>query len=304
MEVGGSTPPSPIYNLFCGAFGTLEETLREDKERKDHHTYLNALRSFLKKLQLPSNKLFEVSPADFYQYADSSELSSTSLLTNFSALRHFYRFLARRGYLQKEKYSEIEETIEDIKEDYGLKVMHRRPKALSKTELESIFQKVKGLKYENIYKLFLYSGVRLSEYKNLSSEHFFLDKSGIYWLHLPAEITKRKKERIAPLIGSTKEETFRFTQELSRWLEDYDANLKTKAGSLQVYTNRLSKRLGIDFSLHSFRHTYITNLINQGFPAELVKEFAGHANVKTTIDIYYRFNPERAKAVVDEFLRR
>jgi integrase/recombinase XerD len=198
--------------------------LEKTKSERTTITYLNAIKSFLKKLQLPSHKLVEVSSADLYQYADSSELSSTSLLTHFSALRHFYRFLARRGYLQKE-------------------------------------------------------------------------------LHLPAEITKRKKERIAPLIGPTKEETFRFTQELSRWLEDYDANLRTKAGSLQVYTNRLSKRLGIDFSLHSFRHTYITNLINQGFPAELVKEFAGHANVKTTIDIYYRFNPERAKAVVDEFLR-
>jgi integrase/recombinase XerD len=277
--------------------------LEKTKSERTTITYLNAIKSFLKKLQLPNHKLVEVSSADLYQYADSSELSSTSLLTHFSALRHFYRFLARRGYLQKEKYSEIEETIEDIKEDYGLKATHRKPKALSKSELERIFQKVKGSKHENIYKLFLYSGVRLSEYKNLSSENFFLDKSGVYWLHLPAEITKRKKERIAPLIGPTKEETFRFTQELSRWLEDYDANLRTKAGSLQVYTNRLSKRLGIDFSLHSFRHTYITNLINQGFPAELVKEFAGHANVKTTIDIYYRFNPERAKAVVDEFLR-
>lgn len=172
--------------------------LEKTKSERTTITYLNAIKSFLKKLQLPSHKLIEVSSADLYQYADSSELSSTSLLTHFSALRHFYRFLARRGYLQKEKYSEIEETIEDIKEDYGLKTMHRKPKALSKSELEKIFQKVKGSKYENIYKLFLYSGVRLSEYKNLSSEHFFLDKSGIYWLHLPAEITKRKKRKDRP----------------------------------------------------------------------------------------------------------
>ncbi len=278
--------------------------LEKTKSERTTVTYLNTLRSFLKKLQLSTHQLIEISPSDFYRYADNSELSCTSLLTHFSALRHFYRFLTRRGFIEKEKYSEIEETIEDIKEEYGLKAMHRKPKALNKQELEKIFQNVRGSKYENIYKLFLYSGVRLSEYKNLSPEHFFLDKSGIYWLHLPAEITKRKKERTAPLIGSTKEDTFRFNQDLSRWLEDYETALKTKAASLQVYTNRLSKKLGIDFSLHSFRHTYITNLINQGFPAEMVKEFAGHANVKTTIDIYYRFNPERAKTMVEEFLKR
>jgi integrase/recombinase XerD len=75
--------------------------LEKTKSERTTITYLNAIKSFLKKLQLPSHKLVDVSSADLYQYADSSELSSTSLLTHFSALRHFYRFLARRGYLQR-----------------------------------------------------------------------------------------------------------------------------------------------------------------------------------------------------------
>ncbi|WP_448588663.1 tyrosine-type recombinase/integrase [Thermocrinis sp.] len=276
--------------------------LEKTKSERTTITYINALRSFLKKIKIDEN-VVNVSSKDFYHYADLSELSPASLLTHFSAIRHFYRFLARRGFLPKEKFSEIEEAIEEIKEEYGLNTLYRKPKALEKSELERIFQKVKGSKYEKIYQLFLYSGIRLSEYKNLKPEHFFLDKSGIYWIRLPAEITKRRKERMAPLLGPSREETYRFTENLSKYLENYEETLSTNAGSLQVYTNRLSKKLGFQFSLHSFRHTYITNLINQGFPAELVKEFAGHANVKTTIDIYYRFNPERARALVENFLK-
>jgi len=264
--------------------------LERTKSERTTITYLNAIKSFMKKLNIDEN-LLDVSSEEFYQYADTSELSSASLLTHFSALRNFYRFLARRGFITKEKFSEIDQTIEDIKEEYGLHTSHRRPKALERSELEKIFQKVKGSKYERVYQLFLHSGIRLSEYKNLKPEYFFLDKSHIYWIRLPAEITNRRKERMAPLIGPSKEETYRFNEKLSKYLEDYWNSLSLNAGSLQVYTNRLSKRLGFPFSLHSFRHTYITNLINQGFPAELVKEFAGHANVKTTIDIYYRFNP-------------
>ena len=276
--------------------------LEKTKSERTTITYTNAIKSFLKKLNINEN-LLEVSSKELYQYADSSELSSASLLTHFSAIKHFYRFLTKGGFLPKEKLSEIEETIEEIKEDYGLHKLYRRPKALGKKELEIIFQKVKGSKYENIYKLFLYSGIRLSEYKNLRPEHFFLDKSGIYWIHLPAEITKRKRERMAPLIGPSREDTYRFTESLDKCLKNYEETLSTNTGSLQVYTNRLSKRLRIHFSLYSFRHTYITNLINQGFPVELVKEFAGHANIKTTIDIYYRFNQERAKSIVESFLR-
>ncbi|WP_333784529.1 site-specific integrase [Thermocrinis sp.] len=275
--------------------------LERTRSERTTITYVNAVKSFLKRVS--TDNPLEVSSKELYQYADLSELSAASLLTHFSAIRHFYKFLTRRGFLPKDSFSEIEEAIEDIKEDYGLHTLYRKPKALEKSQLERIFQKVKGSKYENIYRLFLYSGIRLSEYKSLRPEHFFLDKSGIYWIHLPAEITKRKKERMAPLIGPSREETYRFTEGLSRFLENYEDTLSVNAASLQVYTNRLSKKLGFHFSLHSFRHTYITNLINQGFPAELVKEFAGHANIKTTIDIYYRFSPERAKAVVENFLK-
>jgi len=62
--------------------------------------------------------------------------------------------------------------------------------------------------------------------------------------------------------------------------------------------------LNIDFSIHSFRHTYITNLVNQGFPAEVVKEFAGHSSVRLTIDTYYKYSQKRAEDLVRSFIER
>ncbi len=275
-------------------------SLSRSKSQRTLITYKNCLQSFEKFLG-EGNKLLEIDPKVIYSYADNSELSVSSLFTHLSAIKRFYRFAFRRGMLSKEAYSEIESVIEDLREELSSAGLSKKPKALTQEELKKIFDHVRNTRYERVYSLFLYSGIRLSEYAQLRSEFFQKDKSGIYWLRLPAEITKRRKERIVPVIGPTKEETYEISHKLDHWLKDYES-MRINTGSLQVYTNRLSQKLNIPFSVHSFRHTYITNLVNSGFPAEVVKEFAGHSNVKTTIDIYYRFNQERAKRLVEDFL--
>ncbi len=278
------------------------KSLSRTKSQRTVTTYSMCLASFQKHLGEDTN-LLDIEPTRLFSYVDSSDLSTSSLLTHLSAIKHFYKFAFRRGRLSKEHYSELEAVFEEIREDLSGSRPQKGPKALSREELSRIFQMVRDTKYERVYSLLLYSGVRLSEYVQLRRDFFYRDKGGIYWLRLPPEITKRGKERLVPIIGPSKEETMEISEKLSEWLQDYDAYIRVKAGSLQVYTNRLSQRLGIPFSVHSFRHTYITNLVNSGFPAEVVKEFAGHSNVKTTIDIYYRFSQERARSLVENFLK-
>lgn len=277
-------------------------SMSRTKSQRTVITYSVCLLSFRKHVGKERN-LLEVEPDKVFSYVDSSELSVSSLLTHLSAIKHFYKFAYRRGWLGREQYSEFEAVIEEIREDLSGARLQKSPKALSREELNRIFESVRNSKYERVYSLLLYSGVRLSEYAQLRKEFFQRDRSNIYWLRLPAEVTKRGRERLVPIMGASKEETLSINEKLDYWLEDYDSFMTVKAGSLQVYTNRLSQRLGIPFSVHSFRHTYITNLVNSGFPAEVVKEFAGHSNIKTTIDIYYRFSQERARSMVENFLR-
>ncbi len=278
------------------------KSLSRTKSQRTITTYSMCLSSFQRYIGRDVS-LLEIEPKEMFSYVDSSELSVSSLLTHLSAIKHFYKFAFRRGWLNREKYSELEAVIEEIRDDLSGSRPQKSPKALSSEELKRIFEAVKNTKYERVYSLLLYSGIRLSEYSQLKREFFQRDKNRIYWLRLPAEVTKRGKERVVPIIGLSREETLSINEKLHEWLQDYERYIFVKAGSLQVYTNRLSQRLGIPFSVHSFRHTYITNLVNSGFPAEVVKEFAGHSNVKTTIDIYYRFSQERARSMVENFLR-
>jgi len=243
-----------------------------------------------------------IKPSLVYRYINESDLNPNSLLTTLSALRYFLKFLLRREYLNKSLYESLESAIEEAREELNAKKPLRYPRALTKEEIDVIFQKVKGKKYEKIYSLFLYSGIRLGEFEKLNRENFYLDKSGILWIFLTPEMTKRNKGRLVPILSPDKEETLRITKKIIRWIENFEENFRVKRGVLQVYTDRLSKRLNINFSIHSFRHTYITNLINSGFPIEVVKEFAGHSSVKTTMGTYCKFRQKGAKELLRRYL--
>ena len=277
--------------------------LSKTKSERTTEAYLRHVVNFLNTLSLSEEDLLKVTGAKIFKYVDETDLSSTSLLAHLSALKHFFKFLARREYIGKDQFSDIESAIEEVREELNAKKGHTYPKALTKEEVKRIFEAVKGKRYEKIYSLFLYSGIRLGEFEKLSPKNFYLDKSGVLWIRLEPEMTKRNKGRLAPVLGSDRDETFRVTEKLLRWIENYEENFSVKRGVLQVYTDRLSKRLGIRFSVHSFRHTYITNLVNSGFPVEVVKEFAGHSNIKTTIETYYKFSQKRAQELVEAFLR-
>ena len=283
---------------------TWHRSLRKTKSDRTTESYLRHVRSFVRDLELERDEdILNLSAGQIFRYVDNSELSPSSLLANLSALKHFFKFLLRRDYIPREKFTDLEQAIEELREELNSKKTPRYPRALSKEEVDRILEAVKGKRYEKIYSLFLHSGIRLGEFEKLGRKNFYLDKSGILWIKLEPHMTKRNKGRLAPVLGFSKEDTYRITERMVRWIEDYESNFRARRGVLQVYTDRLSKRLGISFSVHSFRHTYITNLVNSGFPVEVVKEFAGHSNIKTTIETYYKFSQRRAEELVRGFLQ-
>lgn len=268
-------------------------------------SYINHLKTFcntISKSILSEKDLLNITDKDIYAFVDEASLSAQTILAILSALKHYLKFSHRRGFLPEENYNNILKAIEDSREDLNMKKEKRPPKALTEQELQKILDSVKNTKYYKVYNLFVNSGIRLIEFERLSADNFFLDKSNILWIRLDADMTKRRKARITPIISFNREKTVEISKQIYEWSRDYDNNLRVKRGSLQVYTDRLSKKLNIEFSIHSFRHTYITNLVNYGFSAEIVKEFVGHSDIKTTIDTYYKFSQRRAQELVEKLL--
>lgn len=77
-----------------------------------------------------------------------------------------------------------------------------------------------------------------------------------------------------------------------RFLPDLIPHLKQCAAEnltynmLRLYFGRLFTRLGIDASLYTCRHTFITLCAYVGIAPKYIQRLAGHASIVTTFDIY------------------
>ena len=63
---------------------------------------------------------------------------------------------------------------------------------------------------------------------------------------------------------------------------------------------RLHRQTGVRFTMHELRHTYATDLLRRGTPAEMVQKLLGHASVSTTIDTYSHLTMDDTRAALSK----
>jgi integrase/recombinase XerD len=157
--------------------------------------------------------------------------------------------------------------IEKIKEP------SRLPRYLNEEEIKEIFMKM-DYKTRIICKISLYTGLRLSEIENLKYSDI-INEDGIYKIKIKG---KGNKERIVYFVNPDSEILNHLQQNIGKkeYIMSFSKNY------IQKKILKISKKTGIDFTFHSFRHTFATNLLGQGFSLEEVQKLLGHSNVLTT----------------------
>ncbi|MDD5725587.1 MAG: tyrosine recombinase XerC [Candidatus Omnitrophica bacterium] len=213
-----------------------------------------------------------------------------------SALRSFFRFLCREGYLKTNPILMLSSPRMD----------KRLPSFMTEEEvgrlIESAFahnpKDLAGLRDRAILEVFYSSGLRISELVGLNLEDIdFI--SGIIKVR-----GKGKKERIVP-VGETA------LAAIKKYLDKRDKN--TDILFLNHHQRRISAR-GVRFvlvkyfkncgikpgvSAHTFRHSFATHLLNRGADLRTVQELLGHANLSST-QIYTHLTTDKLKSVYDK----
>jgi len=223
-------------------------------------------------------------------------LSNRTVGRRLSALRSFFKFLTRDGYLKTNPIL----ILSSPKQEKHL------PSFMTEEEvsrlIESAFAKNEkdqmGLRDRAILETFYSTGMRISEVVSLSVED--IDFIG----GIVKVMGKGKKERIVP-IGETAIIAIR------KYLE------KKKKETQALFLNKNGKRIsargvrdivgkyirlaGIKqgVSAHTFRHSFATHLLNRGADLRTVQELLGHANLSTT-QIYTHLTTEKLKNVYDK----
>ncbi|MFA5199733.1 MAG: tyrosine recombinase XerC [Candidatus Omnitrophota bacterium] len=213
-----------------------------------------------------------------------------------SALRSFFRFLTREGYIK----------INPILMLSSPKLEKHLPSYMSEEEvyklIESAFAKnekdLLGLRDRAILEAFYSSGLRISELAGLNLDDIdFI--SGIIKVR-----GKGKKERIVPigetaLVAIKKYLDKRKKQTDATFLNNNNRRITTRG--VRYVLARYLKTAGIKpgVSAHTFRHSFATHLLNRGADLRTVQELLGHANLSTT-QIYTHLTTEKIKSVYDK----
>ena len=232
----------------------------------------------------------------YLKYLDQLKYSKTTISRILSTLRHFYQYLM----IHKVVEVNVFKLIKNPKKDKQL------PNFLQSDELEKIFDSINldtplGIRNRLIVELLYASGLRVSELTNLDIEDINLNNKEIRVLG------KGSKERIVF-----------FGEYAKKYLELYLTNSRpelendTKAKKLLLNNNgnpitTRGIQLIIDnivrdaslkhnISPHVLRHTFATDLLNNGADLKSVQELLGHSSLSTT-QIYTHITNERLRSV-------
>lgn len=271
--------------------------IKSEKRFSDHtiisyKTDLNQFSKFLKEeydITDQSKASFKII-RNWVSVLVESGLKSNSVNRKISTLKTFYKFLSIYNY------SNSNPTLKLL----SPKSSKRLPVFIEKENMNNLFDSkffdnsFCGRRDKLIIELFYFTGMRLSELINIKISDLDFVNSQIKVLG------KRNKERLIPI-------TYNFLNTLSDFKNMFnikkflfsDENGK-KLYSKKVYrivNKYLTKISSIQKrSPHVLRHTFATQMLNNGADINAIKEILGHANLSAT-QIYTHNSIKKLKNV-------
>ena len=217
-------------------------------------------------------------------------LKTSSVNRKISTLKNYLKFLHTEKIIDQIDFQEFE----------SLSSVKKIPKAISKSQMEQIFEDLKKSKQTNaglyilILKLIYLSGLRISEALNLKWSDINHQDNSIY---VYGKGSKERKvfiinDYLVQLKNLDKNNQFVFTinkkkistRSVNKFLQNcYDGSL---------IKNKLSS--------HIFRHSFATTMLENNADIRHIQKLLGHSSISTT-EIYTKVAKSMKKRVLDSY---
>lgn len=179
-------------------------------------------------------------------------------------------------------------------------------KVLTKEELSTFFNCVDDFKFKTIFMLVYGSGLRIGEVANLRVEDIESKKMRIF-----VREGKGNKERYTILPKQSLEmlreywSKYRQNKRRGRIFLSESGEAIT-VGVIRKHFRKYRKKAKLDekVTVHTLRHCFATNLIENGATLIQVKELMGHSNIRSTMEYVHVANIDLGlESPLDAFLR-
>jgi site-specific recombinase XerD len=238
------------------------------------NNYTLDLQLFFAAIDRPMNQVSFRDIDGFIDHQHHQGLAPTTVNRRLYALRHFFEFL-------------IEHQVVDtnpIKPSHVLQRGRTLPRALAKEPLEQLFAQIQHPMDRALFLLMLRGGLRVSEVAQLKVRDLDWSQQAL----LIAQGKGRKDRRVylsadavASLHACLQQRPSNVPGELVFWNQKRPSRpLSVKA--IQKKIQRYANAAGITASCHSLRHTFASNLLEQGAELMSIRELLGHASMSSS----------------------
>lgn len=234
---------------------------------------------------------------DYLEYLYSRGLSRNTISRKLSSIRSFYRYMEDEGKVFQNYFKEVSNP----------KKKSMLPKYARDSDLEKMFHAFSlddalGQRNALVLEMLYATGVRVSELVHICVGNINLyDKT----IHI---LGKGRKERVV-FFGSYCEDVLRkylndgylkLNQKQSKYLFLNKNGEKLSSRYVRKIIDMAVLKCGVDYHIspHTLRHTFATDMLNNGADLMTVKELLGHSSVNTT-GIYTHVSNERLRNVYE-----
>lgn len=232
----------------------------------------------------------------FIAHQHQQKLAATTINRRLNALKRFFDFLV----VEREQLPG-----NPLKPSHYLRLGKPLPRKLTQEQVTRLFAQIENRQDRAMFLLMLRCGLRVSEVAQLK-------RTDIDWAQksLRIEQGKGRKDRIVYL-STDALEGLRECQQLRPatvpgnfffWNQKRSHHpLSIKA--IQKKMERYAKAATVEASCHSLRHTFASNLLEEGAQIISIKEFLGHSSV-TSSERYARLSNQHVKQTYLETIRK
>ena len=232
----------------------------------------------------------------FIQQQHQAQLAATTINRRLHALKHFF------DYLVMERQTLV---TNPVKPSHLLRQGRPLPKKLSQDQVRLLFTQITNPLDHALYLLILRCGLRVSEVARLR-------RSDLDWEQQSLRIDqgKGRKDRVvyvsadalAALRTCLAVRPAAVPGEVVFWNQKRPHRALSSKG-MQKKMERYAKAAGIKASCHSLRHTFASNLLEEGAEVIAIKELLGHASMEAS-ERYAKLSNQRVKQIYQQTIRK
>lgn len=259
------------------------------------HTILSYVNDLYYLYEFVKKDLVKVTEEDIRDYLELLNLKKeqvTSIRRKISTFKSFYKFLYKNGIIDKKDYPLLK--IAYPKQEKKL------PKFIYYNDLLEIIDEASknkdGIRDKLIIEMLYATGMRVSELVNVKLNDIDFNNRRII------VCGKGNKERIV-YYGEYAEKVLKEYLESHQISDDKYIFVNSKGEKItdrgiRYIIDNIMKKLSVKTHVtpHVLRHTFATDMLNNGCDIKIVQELLGHSTLKTT-EVYTHVTNDRLKEV-------